>query len=102
MIYFFYKEWDEFWTWGRICIWTNVHGDEFVWDEFVGDKLLGDESSRIRLPVSKYCISGANNIILHQIIQTSLKGFCRLKLIKYHIALLIPELSSHLQCPHNS
>ena len=26
-------------------MWTNVHGDEFVWDEFVVDELFGDESS---------------------------------------------------------
>ena len=37
--------WDEYWKWGRICMWTNLHGDEFVWDEFVVDELFGDESS---------------------------------------------------------
>ena len=26
-------------------MWTNVHGDEFVWDKFVVDELFGDESS---------------------------------------------------------
>ena len=31
--------------WGRICMWTNVHGDEFAVDGFVVDELFGDESS---------------------------------------------------------